>query len=191
MFTYAAVDQDNVADDKYTDTAIAWSLNRFTVEPAFCIPTVTYEITSIVYSDATSYLAKFQSSFDVAFDSDADAPNDGTASLTATTLDYTSGDVPPGTYTFTVESTSKNGSKLSKTFTWTLIDPCGPPTNVQIDPLNVFSIPDFSIGVKHTDKYPTVLVEPNYCTFTLDITSVPYDDFAVQTFDVPDVGKFF
>lgn len=134
LFTYTAVDQDNVDDDDYSNNAVDWSLNRFTVEPAFCIPTVTYEITSIVDVSDTSFLAKFQSSFDVTFDSDGDALADGTAALTATTLDYTSGDVPPGVYTFTVESTSKNGTKLSKTFTWTLIDPCGPPTSVIIDP---------------------------------------------------------
>lgn len=146
LFTYTAVDQDNLADDKYSNTAVPWSLNRFTVEPAFCIPTVTYEITSIVDASDTSFLAKYQSDFDVTFDSDADAPADGTAALTATTADYLSDNMPPGVYTFTVESTSKNGTKLSKTFTWTLLDPCGPPTTVQIDPLNVFAIADFSIG---------------------------------------------
>ena len=89
-------------------------------------------------------LSKFQPFFDLVYDGDAVPPNNGKGSWSVDTNDYTNNNYAPGDYQFIIEATDKLGStKKEKSFTWTLTDPCLPPTSQDIDQ---FTYTEYTIG---------------------------------------------
>ena len=72
-------------------------LNPFTIEPTICIETVEYTCTGVSGPGG------------VAFDDLCNAWSTPNLSLTATPAQFLSGDLPEGTYTFTITATGLNG----------------------------------------------------------------------------------
>lgn len=133
-FSFEGVAQDNAPDDKYSGTIIEYQINKFTVDPTFCDSRITYTCESVIGPDSQDYVTELCSSFDGTIQSDGSG---GTLNLFADSDDYTDGTLPPGTYTFTIRGSTEVGTTVDRTFTWTLIDPCGPPESISVADINV------------------------------------------------------
>jgi hypothetical protein len=134
LFTFAATTQATLPDYEYAldGTDAVFTLNKFTVLPLVCIDMVTYECTNVVGPNGADFKKIFcpQDAFDGIFNGDS---TDGLLTVSATHFEYSSGSVPAGTYTFTITATTAGGDQLTTDFTWTLIDPCGPPEFVLLE----------------------------------------------------------
>lgn len=111
---FTSTSQTGVTDD-YTGTTKYFTLTPFTVTPALCADSVTYECTGVVGPDNTTpynYLCN-------SWDTDG---VDGSLALTASASDKPT--LPAGTYTFTITATDISGATQTSTFTWTLTDLC-------------------------------------------------------------------
>ena len=81
-------------------------MNKFEIEPAFCAPLVTYDLTSVIGPDGGEYLATLLIDFDGVYNGDA---NEGSLSVSAIIPQYIDGTIPAGTYTFLVTATGEGG----------------------------------------------------------------------------------
>ena len=55
LFKFEATEQATIPEDMYTGVEQEWELTPFLIEPAFCTPTVTYDITSVTGPDGNDY----------------------------------------------------------------------------------------------------------------------------------------
>jgi hypothetical protein len=92
--------------------------------------------------------------------------NDNTLSSLIDLATYQLGLITPGTYIVTIEGKADKSSPTQSwesTFTFTLVDPCDPPTSITAAVLTdqVYTITDE--GAKYT--HPDFVISPEYCPF--------------------------
>lgn len=68
LFELTATTQREIEEDKYTGVKKPWLLTEFTIEPELCVPTVTYDITSVIGPDGQDYKSYMISYFDGVLD---------------------------------------------------------------------------------------------------------------------------
>ena len=129
-YTTFETETDSFADDAYSGVPETYDVSDlFFVEADFCLETLAYTVTSVTGPDTTGAIITYNAgSYPYSLitlggdDSTEITVSAGPAQYT-TTNDIAV-NMPPGTYTFTIEGTSTGGDSLSTTLTWTLIDPC-------------------------------------------------------------------
>ena len=98
-------------------------MTPFTLTPTRC--QVTYACTSVARVDSSTSTIDCD---DLTFDTTT-----GSFTFSADSDDYKSGDFIPGTYTVTITGTAVGSSPLkddTTTMSFTLVDPCDPPTSI-------------------------------------------------------------
>lgn len=91
LLAFTAEDQTNIPDDEYSGTELTWNLIDFNVNPAYCLPTIRYNITSVTGpsllrtepAGSHDYTSHF-TDFDLVFDEDGTDPADGMLLVSAT-----------------------------------------------------------------------------------------------------------
>jgi len=187
-------EDDNLAYTSFTGTAYTFPhdkysgneesiqvSDRFTVTPDFCEETITYACISVTGPDGAGGTKTFTGT---------EYPNtlctlddEDNLKVQAGPNNYVNQDaafnMPPGTYTYTIEGTTLGGDTVTTTFTWTVIDPCVGQTLTM--PALVLSPSEYTINdIAQTNKVlPTVAVAPSvaapqslsdFCTLTYTFT---------------------
>lgn len=164
-FDFQSAAQTSPAADKYSDTTLVVTLNKFMIDPPRC--KVAYECSNVERVDGTeSKITCADILADGTFNSNEQLL-DGTFSFVADYNDYLSGKYPPGVYTVTIKGTASKSIdqvNLSTTFTITLLDPCDPPQSFTVPTL---SDTEYMITDDNAAAYthPTFNIEPFYCVF--------------------------
>ncbi len=126
----ASTAQNGPAADKYTGSAITYTLNPFTITPAFC--EISYSCDSVARQDgATSNIGC--SDLTSAGTLFGKTGAGGSLAYSFDSTKYLTENYAPGIYVVTVRGTAvKSDPSISDTatYTFTLVDPCSPPTSL-------------------------------------------------------------
>ena len=163
-FTFVSTAQTDPASDNYSGNAITFGLTEFTITPDYC--TISYSCLSVVRQDsADSNIAC--SDLIVAGELFGETGDVNTLSYSIDSATYQLGQIAPGTYVVTVVGGADNSASSQSresTYTFTLVDPCDPPTSVTAVVLTdqVYTI---------TENNATPYTHP---VFTIDPISCPF-----------------
>ena len=175
-FTFVSTIQTDPASDNYSGSAITFGLTEFTITPDYC--TISYSCKGVARQDGAASKIGC-ADLTVAGELFGETGTDNTLSYSIDLATYQSSQIAPGTYVVTVEGSGDSSDppkKQESTYTFTLVDPCDPPTSVTAAALTdqVYTITD-DAATPYT--HPVFTIDPSYCPFVYsysigDITNV-------------------
>ena len=181
-FGFTSTSQTGTGNDAYTGTDQTFTLNPFNLDPSdLC--SATYSCTGITLGGVTatdiscSDLTAAGKLFNPASQTEG-----GTLTLNMSNADYLSGNYKPGTYTVTVQGTvvGSNSVTAEATYTFTLVDPCDPPTSI-----TAATLTNQSYTITQNDHpgytHPAFTISPAYCTFDYSYNIADISNLAAGT----------